>query len=222
MDPVSIGMTAAGFLGGLFGSKSSKPQWSYPSPQKWGQSTPWLLGALQGQRGTGLQSSLWNMIYNPGAYDQTIWNPAFERTRRGGEQAWNTALTRLGRSNMQGGMANMYALANAASTNTALANLRAQRAMYGEQRKAQDIESIMNWIGAARSGGQPYTPTTGSQQFGNAILSALAAYGGMGGGQQSPYAGWTGQATYGGYQPYPTTGQYYPGVNTWFANQSWR
>jgi hypothetical protein len=148
-------------------------------------------------------------------------NAPYQQIAQSGNMNMQRMGSLIGRSNMAGsGMANMYAMANLATQGTQRAGVAQQYGLWREQQKRNDINSVMQYLNqmyGVQQGTQTY-PYNNSQLAGNAMLGGLAAYGGMGGGQQQTqqqpyYMPGYGQAP--SNAPGPGYGGYTPGMYRW-------
>lgn len=165
------------------------------------QLAPWLSGAMTGNVGSqygNYGQQLMNWIQNPGGNTQQLLNPLLTQSAQKGQNDLVAAQGRLGRSGMQGGMGDAYALANRAAQTQRDVGLQQQHSLWQQQQLRQDLMNIQNmWnqliqMQSGLSGqqanlyGQQQAPMNWMSMMGNALGSGLSMYGGMGGRQQAP------------------------------------
>lgn len=144
--------------------------------------------------------NLRNMAANPGYIDPALMNLPLTQATRGQQQGLLAAQSQLGRSGMEGGMGDAYALASQAALTGQRAGIMQNYSLWREQQRRADIDWLMNQFNNAVGMGQQGQGMQAGiyQQLpqymqpisttGNMITGALAGMGsmfgmgGMGGG----------------------------------------
>lgn len=188
------------------------------------QLNPWLFSALGAQAPKG---GWGNMFANPnqgmmgdlrkiiGGQDlsQYLLNQPLNQINRGAQQNLQQFQGMVGRSGMQGGLANAYGLANLGGRNNAIANMYNQYGQWREQQRRSDLDWIFSQIAGAQGQGtgllnaygsrwgQPTSSLTtiGNGALGFAAGSGMGMFGGGGSGTNpASVAGGAAQGAQGG------------------------
>lgn len=152
------------------------------------------------------QQQMNNLAGNPGYIDPALMNLPLTQAMRGQQQGMMAAQGQLGRSGMEGGIGDAYALASQAALTGQRAGIMQNYSLWREQQRRSDMDWLMNQysgaLGQAQQGqgaqagmwGDVAQYQTPHSITGGMITGALAGMGGMmgmgnlgmgGGGQQA-------------------------------------
>ncbi len=175
------------------------------------QYNPGLFGAVQGgqmPQQPGYGQNMWNLANNPGYIDPQLQNAPFAQSAHRMTNDFVEAQGRLGKSNMRGGLASGYALANLGARTQRDVQTQQQYSLWRENQRRADLSFISNqynqlmnstMMGQGQQANMFSQQQAGQNAWGmgaNALSSGLSAYGGMGGGGMSNPNQLAGQGIY--------------------------
>lgn len=199
---IGVGL-AAGALQGYSARKGQKQQNAYlnkaanqynaPQMLDWMKMmNPQFMAGYSGKATSGPGQYIAQMANQPGYIDPALMNEAYRMSSQRAQNDLIAAEGKLGRSNMSGGLANAYTLANLGARTARDVNTAQQYALWREQQKRVDLDwlqrmyqGMMGQAGAAAGGkakvmSAMQAPMGWAGIGGNMLQGGLGAYGMMG------------------------------------------
>jgi len=176
----------------------------------------------------GYQGALNQIVQNPGYIDPTLMNYNLNQSNQMGQQNLQAAQGMLGRSNMQGGLANAYALANQGQTSNRNAGIFQNYALARNQQMRADVDWTTQQQMAAKGMGGQYmggranmmmqAPPEGPSWWGIGAKALAGAASGASGGMMGGMQGMS-MPSGGGSSPANPTGKPLFQVSDWNTSQ---